>query len=281
MTLTTFLDLVHDAAMSLGRIASTLLAACVSAGCLALVPTATDATTRHFRSSDDLHIQYAGRLVVPSATRVVDVDLDATSSGTVAALHRRGKVVVCYISAGSAERYRSDAAAFPTAVIGKTLVGWPDERWLDIRQLPVLLPIMKARVERCKAKGFDAMDFDNVDAYANDSGFPLTASDQIRYDRALAALAHAAHVQAVLKNAVSIIPRLVGSFDAALNEQCGQYDECGVYGPFVRAKKPVWVLEYSVPYTKACLSVQRFGVHVQRKHLDLDAWRQACPAPRG
>ena len=241
----------------------------------------TNASGRVFRQSDDLHIQYAGHLVVPATTRVVDLDSDGTSAATVRNLHKGGRVVVCYISAGSVERYRSDASKFPARVVGKVLDGWPDERWLDIRQLSVLLPLMKARVAKCKAKGFDAMDFDNVDAYSNDSGFALTAAQQVRYNKALADLAHSAGMRTVLKNAVDLVPRLVKSFDAALNEQCGQYNECAAYAPFVRAHKPVWVLEYSLPYTKSCNAVKRFGLHVQRKHLNLDAWRQACPAPRG
>ena len=102
---------------------------------------------------------------MPATTRVVDLDSDGTSAATVRNLHKGGRVVVCYISAGSVERYRSDASKFPARVVGKVLDGWPDERWLDIRQLSVLLPLMKARVATCRAKGFDAMDFDNVDAY--------------------------------------------------------------------------------------------------------------------
>jgi hypothetical protein len=239
------------------------------------------ATGRTFIFSDDLQVQYSGKLQVPTSTRVVDVDGQDTSAATVRALHARGKMLICYISAGSLESYRPDASKFPKAVVGKVLDGWPQERWLDIRQRSVLLPLMKARVAMCKSKGFDAMDFDNVDGYSNDTGFPLRASDQLAYDKALAGLAHAAGMRAVLKNALSLIPRLVTSFDAAVNEQCVQYSECGAYAPFVRAHKPVWVLEYSTSLAKACQATKTVRVHVQRKHLSLDAWRQACPAPRG
>ena len=33
---------------------------------------------------------------------------------------------------------------------------------------------MDSRIAACRAKGFDAVEPDNVDGYANDSGFPLT-----------------------------------------------------------------------------------------------------------
>jgi len=239
------------------------------------------ATSRGFRATDDAQIQYAGALVVPASTRVVDIDGQTSSAATVRALHSKGKVVICYISAGSLENYRPDASKFPAKVLGKVLQGWPDERWLDIRQLSVLLPLMKARVADCKAKGFDAMDYDNVDGYTNDTGFPLTASEQLRYDLALATLAHSFGMRAVLKNTLDLIPKLVRSFDAAVNEQCGEYSECAAYAPFVRAHKPVWVIEYNISFAQACKAVTRYHVHVQRKHLSLDAWRQPCPAPRG
>ncbi len=41
--------------------------------------------------------------------------------------------------------------------------------------LDVLLPIMERRIAACKDKGFDAVEPDNVDGYANASGFPLSA----------------------------------------------------------------------------------------------------------
>ena len=65
-------------------------------------------------------------------------------------------------------------ASFPSAVLGAEVEGWPGERWLDIRRLDVLGPILKRRLDLCRRKGFDGVEPDNVDAYANDSGFPLS-----------------------------------------------------------------------------------------------------------
>ena len=104
--------------------------------------------------------------------------------------------------------------------------GWPGERWLDIRKLGVLGPIMKARLDMCAAKGFDAVEFDNVDGYQNRTGFPLTAADQLAYNVFLANQAHLRGLSAVLKNDVGQIRALLPYFDFALNEQCHQYDEC-------------------------------------------------------
>jgi hypothetical protein len=49
------------------------------------------------------------------------------------------------------------------------------------------VPILAARIDACRAKGFDAVEADNVDGFANSSGFALTAADQLAYNRTIAA----------------------------------------------------------------------------------------------
>ena len=58
----------------------------------------------------------------------------------------KGKKVVCYFSAGSYEAWRPDAKEFPASVQGKSN-GWKEEKWLDIRKINILKPIMKARID--------------------------------------------------------------------------------------------------------------------------------------
>src|SRR5437868_540885 len=111
-----------------------------------------------------------------------DIDLFNNTASVVASLHAQGRRAVCYVSFGSWEDFRSDAGQFPESVKGKALDGYPNERWLDIRNLDVLGPLLGARLDMCKAKGFDAVEPDNVDGYTNDSGFPLTYDDQIRFN---------------------------------------------------------------------------------------------------
>ena len=122
-----------------------------------------------------------------------DIDGFETTTADVAALHDRGIKVVCYLSAGTWERFRPDAAEFPAAILGAHN-GWPGERWLDVRdaQQPhsALLSIMDARLDMCAQKHFDAVELDNVDGYTNHTGFPLTAGDQLFYNTTLANAAH-------------------------------------------------------------------------------------------
>ena len=103
--------------------------------------------------------------------------------------------------------------------------GWPGERWLDIRRLDILGPIMQRRLDMCAAKGFDAVEFDNVDGYTNRTGFPLTAPSSSA-TTCSANQAHRRGISVGLKNDTDQIPRLLPYFDFALNEQCHQYHEC-------------------------------------------------------
>jgi hypothetical protein len=85
---------------------------------------------------------------------------------------------------------------------------------------------MQKRLDLAVAKGCDAVDPDNVDGYANDSGFPLTASHQLSHNRFLASEAHERGLAIGLKNDLDQIPKLVASFDFQINDQCFAYDEC-------------------------------------------------------
>ena len=98
---------------------------------------------------------------------VIDLDLFDTSASTVTEFHNKGTKVLCYINAGAWENWRSDKGQFPSSALGNDYTGWPGEKWLDIRQIDKLAPIMRARLDSCKQKGFDGVDFDNVNGYQN------------------------------------------------------------------------------------------------------------------
>jgi hypothetical protein len=220
--------------------------------------------------------QLSGRLDRSVKAEMYDIDLFDTSAATVASLHRQRRHVVCYLDAGTFEPGRPDAASFPSAVLGAGVEGWPGERWLDIRRLDVLGPILKRRLDLCRHKGFDGVEPDNVDAYANDSGFPLSAADQLRFNRYVAAAAHARGLSVGLKNDLDQAAALEPSFDWALSEQCFQYRECDALKPFVRARKAVFVAEYHLAPRAFCARARAGGYVVIRKRLKLDAWRQTC-----
>lgn len=219
--------------------------------------------------------QLSGNLDNSVEVDMYDLDLFDTPPATIAALKARGVAVVCYFSAGSFEAWRPDADAFPQAVKGKKMAGW-DELWLDVRRLDVLAPIMGARLDLAAAKGCDGVEPDNVDGYANRTGYPLSYADQLVYNRFIAAAAHARGLSVGLKNDLEQIPDLEPSFDWALNEQCFEFAECELLLPFTKAGKAVFGVEYGLEPERFCPQANANDFDWLKKRLELDAYRQAC-----
>ncbi len=224
--------------------------------------------------------QLTGKVDLGVNAAMYDLDLIDTPASTVATLHARGRRAICYLSAGTWEEWRPDASSFPPEVLGAVVDGWPDERWLDVRRIDLLAPIMEARLDLCRQKGFDGVEPDNVDGYANRPGFPLLAGDQLRYNRWFAEAAHQRGLSVGLKNDLDQIEALVDLFDFAINEQCFQYTECDRLEPFAAAGKAVFHVEYTLATSRFCKDAVARGFNSMRKRLDLDAFREACGPPR-
>ncbi len=207
---------------------------------------------------------------------VYDVDGFDTSAAEVAALHAEGKRVICYIDVGTWENWRPDAKDFPKSVLGKPN-GWPGERWLDIRQ-PIVRQIMARRFrQQCQHKDFDAIEGDNIDGYQNNTGFPLTASDQLSFDEWVAQQAHSLGLAVFQKNDPSQAGQMETHFDGVLDEQCNQYHECSAFKPYLKAGKPVLNAEYKLTKSQFCSADQALGIMGARYNLALNGRRyQPC-----
>jgi len=61
--------------------------------------------------------------------------------------------------------------------------GYPQERWVDFRQLDALKPMLDERIRMCAAKGFDAVELDDIDSFdpPSTTGFHLTPGDAQNY----------------------------------------------------------------------------------------------------
>ena len=221
-------------------------------------------------------IQFSGELDLSLDVQMYDLDLFDTPQSAFDSLHLQGRKVVCYFSAGSWEDWRPDAGHFPAYVLGNDLSGWPGEKWLDIRRLDVLGPIMAARLDLAAARGCDGVDPDNMDGYTNDTGFPLSGQDQLVYNIWIAEQAHLRGLAVGLKNDLGQIPDLLPHFDWALNEQCFQYNECDLLLPFAQANRPVFGIEYQGSPATFCPQANAMDFDFLKKHLALDAWRVAC-----
>ena len=220
-------------------------------------------------------IQFSGTLDQTIPATVFDIDLFDTDASVIASLHSKGKKVVCYFSAGSYENWRPDASLFTSAVKGNSN-GWAGENWIDIRNLTVLGPIMNARLDLAKSKGCDGIDADNMDAYTNTTGFPLTAADQLTYNKFIANSAHARGLGIGLKNDLDQVADLVGLYDWQINEECFDYNECNLLAPFITAGKEVMQIEYALATTKFCPQAISMNFDSIKKNLSLDAARTSC-----
>jgi hypothetical protein len=249
---------------------------------LAAVPAASCDGARRPPRPPDAQWQYQLQDTIDRSNpaRVSDIDGAETGAATVRALKRDGRYVVCYLSAGTYESFRSDSRRFPESIRGRAVEGFGNERWLDIRRLELVAPVLRARIRACARKGFDAVEPDNVDGYDNRTGFPLRRSDALRFTRWLARTAHGLGVAVGLKNSTGLVSALAARFDFAVVEQCLQYDECDRYRPFTRRGKPIYEVEYTGTPESVCPRARLLGLNTILKDVDLTARSRPCPTRR-
>lgn len=228
-------------------------------------------------------LQPSGELETSHDVALYDLDLFDIPATQIRELQQQGRKVICYFSAGSYENWRDDAGRFESADLGEALDDWEGERWLDIRSTKVRT-IMADRLKLARDKGCDGVEPDNVDGYANASGFDLDYSDQLAFNRFLAERAHALGLAVALKNDLDQIEDLVTYFDFAVNEQCFEYEECDLLEPFIKAGKPVLNAEYKDEYVNDAVvraavctqaNVMQFSTLILPLDLD-DSFRYDC-----
>jgi len=203
------------------------------------------------------------------------------NTAAVDALHDRGGYAICYVDAGSIERYRPDYERFRAwdrrhgSLLGNPFSKrFPNEYWANIgdaEQREFLLRMMDARTARCAEAGFDGVEYDVVAAHESGervTGFDVSARDQLAYNRGLAAIGHEHGLAVGLKNDLSQVRQLVDDFDFAINEECAGYDECDLLKPFVAAGKPVFHVEYTLPPRRFCPAGEKLGFNSIKKAAD-------------
>ncbi|MBI4898597.1 MAG: endo alpha-1,4 polygalactosaminidase [Actinobacteria bacterium] len=216
---------------------------------------------------------------VGSRKLIYDIDGVETPRQVVRKIHRAGGYAICYVNAGSWESWRTDKDRYPSDVLGREN-GWPGERYVDIRRNDVLVPILRDRFRACQKKGFDAVEPDNVDGYLNESGFPITADDQLNFNRTTARLAHDLRLAVGLKNDLEQANSLASVFDFAVTEECVQYKECASTLPFRARGKAVLDVEYRGTLSELCGEARRYRFSGLMQSLDLDKPGRQCPRRR-
>lgn len=150
---------------------------------------------------------------------------------------------------------------------GSSLPGW-DEYVYKIANFTgssatpehrLLRAIMIGHMDRALVLGCDALEPDNIDAYANVTG--ISAQNQYAYNTWLADTAHTKNSKIFLKNDLPQIPNggegvpsgsssgLAYKFDGLINEECFKFTECESAAPFRDLGKPIFVREYGIKAT--------------------------------
>jgi hypothetical protein len=140
---------------------------------------------------------------------------------------------------------------------------------------------MRARLDRCKAKGFDGVDPDNIDVYQANSGFRITRADAIRYLRFLAAEARKRGLAIGLKNVTELSEDVLPRFQFAVTEDCLDQGFCGESKNFIEAGKPVFAIEYTdndISFRAFCRRAERLGLSPLLKRRNLGVWERRCPS---
>ena len=111
--------------------------------------------------------------------------------------------------------------------------GWPDEMLLDTSRADArktIVSVLTRSIARCADRGFDAVEFDNLDSWTRSHG-ALTRSGNLALATALVDVAHEHGLAAGQKNTPQLgsAGKRDAGFDFAVAEECVTYDECGAY----------------------------------------------------
>ncbi len=176
----------------------------------------------------------------PRAVDIYDIDGHLTTAAEVDKIHSSWQAatlphpkVFCYLDLAW-EDYRPDASpteyggSFPAETLGNIYYGYPQERWVDFRQLDALKPMLDARIQMCAAKGFDAVEFDDIDSFdpPSTTGFHLTPGDAQNFLAWADNEVHSYGMTVLWKNSPLLSWWGRDYTDGAVVEECYVYKEC-------------------------------------------------------
>jgi len=222
-------------------------------------------------------VQLSGSFDASIDVALYYIDLDNLTGAEHTALSNSGRHMACYLSAGSYEPWRPDAASFPATVIGNALADYPDEHWLDIRNTAVT-SLMGARLDQFESSGCSSVAIANVTTSGENTGFDITATEQSNYLTWLSNEVHRRGLLAGLATAEDRLGVVEPLFDWAYAQSCWVDDHCSDYAPFVAAAKAVLAVEFGDATTvpTICAGVAGTGIDLLIKPQDLSANRFAC-----
>lgn len=118
----------------------------------------------------------------------------------------------------------------------------------------------------CADKGFDAVEFDNLDAWTRLDGLPFDRADTIEFATTITRRAHGLGLAVAQKNTTELLEERdrIG-FDLAVVEECGRFDECSDFTDAYDDR--VVAIEYTdAGFETACADVGR-SISVVRRDV--------------
>lgn len=221
-------------------------------------------------------IQFTEPFALNRDVPVIDLDMDAPTQ--IRAAKARGQQVLCYVSVGTAEKWRRDYAQFPAEVKGPEWQEWPGEYFLDIRRADLAADHASAvsGLRRCRGRCHRPRQ----------SGPAMGRS--LCGDRGQFRVLHegAGQIAAGIgltigqKNNPDTVDDLVGTLDFIVTEGCFAEGWCDSVLPYAVAGKPVYAIEYTntfLDFAAACTYGRAHGVSFILKDLALDGQTyQSC-----
>ena len=168
-------------------------------------------------------------------------------------------------------------------VLGNTLPGYPQERFLNINS-PAAVSIIESMIsQQCAAKGFDAVETDLDETYTGydgSTGFPLTKSNEQTFLTALANDIHGQGLGWIAKNLVdtgdSFATTMEPLADGLLTENCNQWNQCGQSSAYISNGKGVLNAEYNLNTSQFCPADDAAGINGAHIDSSVDGFRQPC-----
>jgi hypothetical protein len=194
---------------------------------LLLAAAAPASSSAPFPVGTDADYQLGGAAAVPAQVGIVVRDRRAAPVP--------GRWNVCYVNGFQTQ---PDEVRFwrarPRLVLrtgGRPVVdsAW-GEQLLDLRtarKRARLAAIVATWTRACAARGFQAVELDNLDSFTRSRGM-IRRSQALAYARLLVAGAHRVGLLVGQKNLAELDGRALG-YDFAVAEECGRYRECASY----------------------------------------------------
>ena len=213
--------------------AMALVAVLGTAGCAEAATTSAAASYRNLPTSGRVDYQLGGGYTPPSGVTIVERDSTDRPA--------KGKYNICYVNGFQTqpEAARTWKKSYPSAILrdraGKPVAdpGWPDEMLLDTRtaaKRALITKVLAKSIARCGDRGFDAVEFDNLDSWTRADG-RLTRAGNLALAADLVRTGHAHGLAVGQKNTPQLgaAGRRTTGFDFVVAEECVQYDECSAY----------------------------------------------------